>query len=95
MKIFRTSRYKNQLINILKHIAKDKISASINFHEKLDEYIAYLPEDPLKYRQSFYSEDEYVRDMTFKKYTIQYKVYQDKISILKIFNKNKPKDIRK
>ncbi len=26
------------------------------------------------------------------KYTIQFKIYENKISILKIFNKNKPKE---
>ena len=37
MKIFRTRLYKTQLLNILKHIAKDKISASVNFHNELNE----------------------------------------------------------
>ena len=32
--------------------------------------------------------------MIFIKYTIQYKIYENKISILKIFNKNKPKEDR-
>ena len=91
MKIFRTRRYQNQLLTILKYIAKDKISASENFYKNLDIQIEMLIENPFQYRQSFYSDDKNVRDMIFKKYTIQYKVYQDKISILKIFNKNKPK----
>jgi len=95
MKIFRTRLYKTQLLRILQHIAKDKISASEKFHKTLEEQINNLMDFPLKYRQSFYSDDENVRDMTFKKYTIQYKVYTDKISILKIFNQNKPKDITK
>ena len=93
MQIFRTRRYQNQLISILEYIAKDKISASENFHQKLDKQIDSLVNHPFKYKRSFYSNDENVRDMTFNKYTIQYKVYQHKSSILKIFNKNKPKDI--
>ncbi len=90
MEIFRTRLYKTQLSNILKHIAKDKITASENFHSELNEQIENLIHSPLKYRESFYSNDEDVRDMTFKKYTIQYKIYKTKISILKIFNRNKP-----
>ncbi len=95
MKIFRTRLYKTQILRILQHIAKDKISASENFHKNLDVQINNLTDSPLKYRQSFYSDDENVRDMTFMKYTIQYKAYPQKISILKIFNRNKPKDITK
>jgi plasmid stabilization system protein ParE len=95
MQIFRTRLYKTQLLRILQHIAKDKISASEKFHKDLDKQINSLIHSPLKYRQSFYSDNEKVRDMTFMKYTIQYKIYQHKISILKIFNRNKPKDITK
>ena len=95
MKIFRTRLYKTQLVRILQHIAKDKISASENFYKNLDKQINNLTDSPLKYRQSFYSDDENVRDMTFMKYTIQYKVYQHKISILKVFNRKKPKGIIK
>jgi len=94
MQIFRTRLYKTQLLNILKHIAKDKISASENFHTDLDKQINNLIHSPLKCRQSFYSNDEKVRDMIFMKYTIQFKIYENKISILKIFNKNKPKEDR-
>jgi plasmid stabilization system protein ParE len=90
MKIFRTRVYQNQLLHILRHIAKDKISASKKFHSKLNEQIDSLVYFPLKCRQSFYSDDENVRDMIFMKYTVQFKIYKDKISILKIFNKNKP-----
>ena len=90
MQIFRTRLYKTQLLNILKHIAKDKINASENFHNDLNEQIEKLIDIPLKCRQSFYSDDKNVRDMIFKKYTIQYKIHKYKISILKIFNKNKP-----
>ena len=90
MKIFRTRVYKTQLINILQYIAKDKISASEKFHSELNEQIENLVHFPKKFRQSKYSDDENVRDMIFKKYTIQYKIYKDKITILKIFNKNKP-----
>ena len=90
MQIFRTRLYKTQLLTILKHIAKDKIIASENFHNDLNIQIEDLINSPLKCRQSFYANDKNVRDMIFKKYTIQFKIYQDRISILKIFNKNKP-----
>lgn len=90
MLVFRTRLYKTQLLNILKYIAKDKITASELFHKNLNEKIDNLVTYPLKCRQSFYSADESIRDMMFKKYTIQFKIYEDRITILKIFNKNKP-----
>jgi plasmid stabilization system protein ParE len=90
MQIFKTRLYKTQLLTILKHISENKISASENFHNELNEQIENLIHFPLKCRQSFYSNDKNVRDMIFKKYTIQFKIYKNKISILKIFNKNKP-----
>jgi len=90
MQIFKTRLYKTQLLIILKHISQDKISASENFHNDLNEQIDNLINSPLKCRQSFYSDDENVRDLIFKRYTIQFKIYQHKISILKVFNKNKP-----
>ena len=94
MQIFRTRLYKTQLLKILTHIAKDKVGASEKFYTELDKQINNLIYSPLKCRQSFYSNDENVRDMIFMKYTIQFKVYEKKISILKIFNKNKPKEDR-
>jgi plasmid stabilization system protein ParE len=60
MKIFRTRRYQNQLISILKYIAKDNISASEKFYKDLDEQIRNLTLYPFKYRQSFYSDDKYL-----------------------------------
>ena len=60
MKIFRTRRYQNQLISILKYIAKDYISASEKFYKDLDEQIRNLTLYPFKYRQSFYSDDKYL-----------------------------------
>ena len=91
MQIFRTRLYKTQLLQILTHISKDKVGASESFYIDLDKQINNLVYNPLKCRQSFYSDDENVRDMIFMRYTIQFKIYKNKISILKIFNKNKPR----
>ena len=49
MQIFRTRLYKTQLLNILKYIAKDKVSASENFHDELNEQIKNLIHFPKKY----------------------------------------------
>ncbi len=93
MQIFRTRKYLNQLTQILEFIAKDNVFASEVFYQKLDVQIESLTSNSFKYMQSFYSDDINVRDMTFKKYIIQYKTYVNKVSILSIFNQNKPKKL--
>jgi plasmid stabilization system protein ParE len=77
---------------ILEYIAKDKLSASKKFRKDLFRQIKNLPNYPYKYRKSFYFNDENIRDMIFKKYTIVYEVDPDNniIVILNIFNQNKP-----
>ncbi len=92
MQINRSPRYKNNLLKILDHIAKDKFSASINFKNELDEIIENLPSFPYKFRKSIYFDDENIRDMIYKGYTVIYKTNLDDdiIDIVRIFNKNKP-----
>jgi plasmid stabilization system protein ParE len=80
MQIFKTRLYKTQLLRILKHIAKDKISASKKFHTDLEQQINNLTNSPYKHRQSFYSDDENVRDMIFMKYTINIKFMKTKLA---------------
>jgi len=91
MKISKLRRYKNQLTIILKHIAKDKMTASENFYINLNEAIDEIPNFPFKYRKSIYFNNDNIRDMTFKGYTVIYRVNikKDLIEIIRIFNKNK------
>ena len=92
MKIYRDNKYKHELQEILKYIAKDKITASKNFKKELDNQINTLKKFPYKFRKSIYFNDKTIRDMIFKGYTITYKVDLEnkKIYILSIFNQNKP-----
>jgi len=92
MQISKLRRYKNQLTIILKHIAKDKITASENFYTDLNEIIEKIPNFPFKYRKSSYFDNENIRDMTFKGYTIIYRINikKDLLEVIRIFNKNKP-----
>jgi plasmid stabilization system protein ParE len=87
MKIVRSRQFQNKFKNILAYIAKDKISASKKFREELNERLNELDHFPYKYRKSFYFNDENIRDLIFKGYTIIYKIEKDKIIILDIFKK--------
>ena len=54
--------------------------------------IEKIPNFPFKYRKSIYFDNENIRDMTFKGYTIIYRinVKKDLIEVIRIFNKNNP-----
>jgi len=92
MQIIYKKTFEKQLLHIVNHIAQDKINASIKFANELEKLIFLLPDNPLKYKSSIYLQNENVRDMTHKGYTIVYKVNFQKntIEILRIFNQNKP-----
>ncbi len=85
MKIIRGHQFVEQLINILRYIAKDKHSAAIKFEKELNKKIKNLIDFPYQYRPSNYFENESYRDMIHYGYTIIYKVEQDRILILEIF----------
>jgi len=92
MTITRTEEYQKELLIILKYIANDKITASRKFKTDLNKQIAKIPNFPYKYRQSIYFNDENVRDMIFKRYTINYEIDLNKniIFIFSQFNENQP-----
>jgi len=92
MKIKRSNRYIKELFQILEYIAKDKVGASKDFLIELDKLIDNLPNFPYKYRKSIYFNNENIRDLIFKGYTVIYRINSIKkeIEILRIFNKNKP-----
>jgi len=93
MNIVHNKTFSFELKDILKYIATDKPSASLKFKDELKLKIREIPANPYKYKQSLYFDDKNMRDMTYKTYTIVYEVNfeKDSIEILKIFNRNKPK----
>ena len=92
MKIVESTKFKQQLRKIVFNIKKDKVSASIKFAKDLKEGINTLSNMPRKYRASIYHNNENMRDMIFKGYTIVYEVKENEIVIKQIFNKNLPSE---
>ena len=92
MQISYKKTFEKQLFHIVDYIAQDKVNASIKFANGLQKLIFSIPENPLKYKSSIYFQSDNVRDMTYKGYTIVYKVNFQKntIEVLRIFNQNKP-----
>jgi plasmid stabilization system protein ParE len=92
MTIIYKPTFSKELKQILEYIAQDKPSASIKFKNELKVSINLISDNPTMYVQSKYFNDKNIRDMTYKNYTIIYRIRPVKkyIEILKIFNKNKP-----
>jgi len=92
LKIIESEKFKLRLQIIAKRIKEDKPSAALKFAKELKRTIVDLNNSPYKYRKSFYFDDEEIRDMTYKGYTIVYKIdtQNDRLIIADIFNQNKP-----
>ena len=87
MTIVKDEAFTTSLKSILRYIAKDGKARAGNFYSQLFASINTIPDMPYKYRKSLYRDDENVRDMVFKGYTIPYKVdiENQKIVLLDIF----------
>ena len=87
MVIVRRREYSTALKVILLFISKDSKNRALNFKSQLDNKINNLINFPYKFKQSKNHNDENVRDMIFKGYTITYFIEndKDKISILDIY----------
>jgi plasmid stabilization system protein ParE len=85
MNLKRTKQYVSELQSILKYIHKDKPSAAKKFQEELDKHLLVVLENPYMHRASLYADDDSVRDLIFKGYTVVYQVGENMIVILDIF----------
>ena len=92
MKIIRSRKFQINFLVTLQYIASDKVSASKSFQIEIDKLIKSLPNFPYKYRQSVYFNDKNIRDLVYKKHTVNYEVNleENSIEILNIFNQNQP-----
>lgn len=87
MTILRRQEYSTALKTIILFISKDSRSRALNFKSQLDAQINELVNFPYKFQQSKNYDDEDVRDMTFKGYTVTYLIENEKsrIFILDIY----------
>ena len=78
MRILKSDDYLEALKEVLTYIAKDKKSAAVQFNSELNKKIRSLKEFPYLYRQSRYFEDEQIRDLIHKGYSVPYEIAIDK-----------------
>jgi plasmid stabilization system protein ParE len=88
--IEKSPRFKDELESIVSFIAKDSVKNALVFYEALLEKINEIPDNPYIHRKRLALNDENVRELIFKGYTIPYEIdnTKNKIIILGIFSQN-------
>ena len=81
MQVIRSKKYLVSLQEIMRFISLDSKKRALTFRNQVDKQIATIPEMPYKCRKSIYFDDDNIRDLIFKGYTIVYKVGESKEQI--------------
>lgn len=74
MNVELTTDFLQDLEDQVEYISQDKPQAAQKFKDDLFSLLEDLPKMPLKHRQSIYFENDKVRDLIFKGYTITFKI---------------------
>ena len=87
MRIIQDELFKSNIQAILKHITIDSKTKASSFNTQLFCKISALTDMPYRFRRSYYHEDDAIRDLIFKGYTIPYLIDEGRgvIVILDIF----------
>ena len=84
MKIRYAPNFIQTLDRQVEYISKDKPSASRRFKNELLRECKSLTDNPYRSRKSIYYDDDSIRDLVFKGYTIIYEISDETISIFAI-----------
>jgi plasmid stabilization system protein ParE len=84
MQIIYEPRFINSFNSIWDYIAEDSKSRANKFKKDIKGLIEDIPLMPYKYRKSIYFENENIRDLIFKGYTVVYKIEKETIIIIGI-----------
>ncbi|MBE0515606.1 type II toxin-antitoxin system RelE/ParE family toxin [Sulfurimonas sp.] len=79
----------NSLALKLEYIAKDNPRAARKFKNELFASCKDISDMPYKYRKSIYHDDEKIRDLVFKGYTVVYMIEDETISIFTLIHHEK------
>jgi len=82
MKIIYQVKFINSFNQIWDFISLDSKTRANQFKKEVKKKIEELENMPFKFRQSIYFEDESIRDLIFKGYTIVYKVDKERDAII-------------
>ncbi len=81
MKIVYKESFVKRIENQLDYIAQDKPSAARKFKIELIDKITEIPKNPKRFRKSIYFNDDSIRDLIYKGYTIVFRINSDQIEV--------------
>jgi plasmid stabilization system protein ParE len=81
MKIVFKDTFIIRLENQITYISLDSPKRARKFKSDLLNRIKEIPSNPYRHRKSIYFEDEYIRDLIFKGYTIVYRITEENIEV--------------
>ena len=86
----QSDRFKEELEIIVNFIALDSVNRALEFFDNIIAKINNIPDNPYIYRKRISTNDENIRELIFKGYTVPFYIDKtdNKIIILGIFNQN-------
>ncbi len=82
MIILESERFRKELRAIALYIREESPQNAVRFIELLKERIDTLVRSPYRDRKSIYFDDEQMRDMVYKGYTVVYEIDEEKDRIV-------------
>ena len=93
MKIVFKDTFITRLENQLNYISLDSPKRARKFNLELFHRIKEIPVNPYRFRKSVYFNDNTIRDLVFKGYTVVFRVYNNTIEVFGFVKfQNKPID---
>lgn len=83
-----SDRFESEFFEVYTFIALDSIDMALKFKNELKKSIENISSMPYKNRKSTKINDDNIRELIFKTYVVPYKIEQNEIWILGIFNQN-------
>ena len=86
----QSDRFKEELETIVNFIALDSVNRALEFFDHIIAKLNQIPTNPYIYRKRISTNDENIRELIFKGYTVPFYIDKsdNKIIILGIFNQN-------
>ncbi len=81
MKIVFKDTFYHRLESQIEYISLNILAQARKFKSDLFKRIKEIPTNPYRYRKSIYFEDETIRDLIFKGYTIVFRIVENNIEI--------------
>ena len=81
MKIVYKDSFVFRLERQIKYISNNNPTAAKKFKKGLLERIKTIPSNPLIFRKSIYFQDESIRDLIFKGYTVVFRINENQIEV--------------